>query len=287
MRTDSPLSAGIPRALVLGSGGFLGGLILSDVGGRYRRLLVSQVRDQSDLPRFEREVENHLAENPQAAIVNCIGVREAPPSIISVLNTGIPVSLARVAERHGAGLIHFGSAAETTQLAQKNGEGVGTPPAAMLAYGMTKRAGTRACLAYEKATVLRVYNLHGLPHQSSSGLHQLCRSVRMTLDGQAQPSLIETTRDYVHYQAVRLALSTALDSNATGLIEVCSGFGIAMSEIIVGLPLDVRTQVFEQLEPANYFAPVIGPRNNLGVEVSSKLELIDALRDEVMTCASS
>jgi nucleoside-diphosphate-sugar epimerase len=281
------MSPAISQALVLGSGGFLGQLILSAVGVRYSPLRVSRVRDESDLPRFEREVENLLKHNPQAAVVNCIGIREASLDIMKVLNGRIPESLARVAERHGAKLIHFGSAAETIQLAQKDSEGVGTPPAATLAYGMTKRAGTEACLAYENATVLRVYNLHGLPHQSSSGLHQLCRSVRITLDGGAQPSLIDTTRDYVHWQTVQLALNTALDFSSCGLIEVCSGFGISMSEIIEGLPLDVRTQVSDQLKPANYFAPVIGPRPTLGVEASSKPTVIDALRDEVMTCASS
>jgi len=279
------MSPAFTQAFVLGAGGFLGRLILSEVGVRYSPLRVSQVRDESDLPRFEREVENLLKHNPQAAIVNCIGIREASLDMMTVLNGGIPESLARVAERHDVRLIHFGSAAETIQLAQKEIGGMGTLPAAMLAYGMTKRAGTEVCLAYENATVLRVYNLHGLPHQSSSGLHQLCRSVRIALDGGAQPSLIDTTRDYVHWQTVRLALNTALDFNSCGLIEVCSGFGIAMSEIIEGLPLDVRTQVSEQLKPANYFAPVIGP--GFGVEASSKPTVIDALRDEVMTCVSS
>jgi nucleoside-diphosphate-sugar epimerase len=172
-------------------------------------------------------------------------------------------------------------------LAQKHGGGTGAPPAAMLAYGVTKRAGTQACLAYENATVLRVYNLHGLPHQSSSGLHQLCGSVRTALNGGTPPSLINTTRDYVHWQTVRLALDAALDFNSRGMIEVCSGYGIAMSEIIEGLPLGVRTQIFDQLKPANYFAPVVGSRPSLGVEVSSKPSVIEALRDEVMTCASS
>jgi nucleoside-diphosphate-sugar epimerase len=281
------MSPAFTQAFVLGAGGFLGRLILSEVGVRYSPLRVSQVRDESDLPRFEHEVENLLKHNPQAAIVNCIGIREASLDMMTVLNGGIPESLARVAERHDVRLIHFGSAAETIQLAQKESGGIGTLPAAMLAYGMTKRAGTEVCLAYENATVLRVYNLHGLPHQSSSGLHQLCRSVRIALDGGEQPSLIDTTRDYVHWQTVRLALNTALDFNSCGLVEVCSGFGIAMSEIIEGLPLGVRTQVFDQLKPANYFAPVIGPRSSLGVEVSSKPTVIDALRDEVMTCASS
>jgi nucleoside-diphosphate-sugar epimerase len=279
------MSPAITQAFVLGAGGFLGRRILAEVGVRYSPLRVSQVRDENDLPRFEREVEHLLKHNPQAAMVNCIGIREASLDLMTVLHAGIPESLARVAELHDARLIHFGSAAETIQLAQKESGGIGTPPAAMLAYGMTKRAGTEACLAYENTTVLRVYNLHGLPHQSSSGLHQLCRSVRIALDGGVQPSLIDTTRDYVHWQTVRLALNTALDFNSSSLIEVCSGFGIAMSEIIEGLPLDVRAQVAEQLKPANYFAPVIGPR--LGVEASSKPTVIDALRDEVMTCASS
>jgi nucleoside-diphosphate-sugar epimerase len=281
------MSSAIEQAFVLGAGGFIGRRILSEVGLRYSPLLVSQVRDENDLPRFEREVDHLLQHNPQVAIVNCIGIRAASLDIMTVLNTGIPEILAIVAERHEARLIHFGSAAETIQLAQKESLGVGAPPAAMLTYGMTKGAGTEACLAYENATVLRVYNLHGLPHQSSSGLHQLCRSVRIALDRGTQPALIDTTRDYVHWQTVLNALNKALDLNSNGLIEVCSGFGIAMSEIIEGLPLDVRTQVAEQLKPPDYFAPVIGPHPSLGVEGSNKSTVVRALRDEVMTCASS
>ena len=275
------------HAFVLGPGGFLGQIILAEAGARYTPLRVSQVQDENDLMRFEREVENVLKHNPQAAIVNCIGRREASLDLMKVLNVGIPEILVKVTKRFEARLIHFGSAAETTQSVQKASEGIHPAPAATLTYGTTKRAGTDVCLTYEKATVLRVYNLHGLPHQSSSGLHQLCRSVRIALDRGTQPSLIDTTRDYVHWQAVLNALNNALDFNSNGLIEVCSGFGIAMSEIIEGLPLDVRTQVAEQLKPPDYFAPVIGPHPTLGEDATNKSNVVRALSDEVTTCASS
>ena len=265
----------------------MGQRILAETRARYSPLRLSQVHDEIDLARFEHEVEVFLKHNPQAAIVNCIGKREGSLDLMKVLNVGIPESLVRVAERFDAKLIHFGSASETTQLTQKASDGIRSPRAALLDYGNTKRAGTDACLTYEKATVLRVYNLHGLPHQSNSGLHQLCRSVRVALDGGVQPPLFDTTRDYVHWQNVREALNSALDLNSLGLIEVCSGFGIVMSEIIEGLPLDVRTQVAEQLKPPDYFAPVIGPHSSLGVEASNKSTVVRALRDEVMTCASS
>ncbi len=264
----------------------MGQIVLAEAGARYGPLRISQVHDEIDLARFEHEVEDALKHNPQAAIVNCIGRREASLDLMKALNVGIPESLVRVAERFDARLIHFGSAAETTQLAQKASEGIRSPPAAISAYGITKRAGTDACLTYEKATVLRVYNLHGLPHQSNSGLHQLCRSVRVALDGGVQSPLIDTTRDYVHRQNVRIALNSALDFNSLGLIEVCSGFGIAMSELIKGLPQNVRAQIEEQLLPADYFRAVIGPRQAFSYEASTKSTLLDALVLEVMTCAS-
>ncbi len=220
------------HAFVLGSGGFLGRIILAEPGARYSPLRISQIHDETDLPRFEHEVENALEHNPQAAIVNCIGTREASPELMKVLNVGIPESLVRVTERFDARLIHFGSAAETTQLAQKATEGIHSPAGAISAYGITKRAGTEACLTYKNATVLRVYNLRGLPHQSNSGLHQLCGILRVALGGGVLSPLIDTTRDYVHWQNVRIALNLALDSDSYGLIEVCSGFGIAMSEIV-------------------------------------------------------
>ena len=135
----------------------------------------------------------------------------------------------------------------------------------------------------ENATVLRVYNLHGLPHQSSSGLHQLCRSVRIALDRGTQPALIDTTRDYVHWQTVLNALNKALDLNSNGLIEVCSGFGISMSELIKGLPQNIRAQIEEQLVPADYFRSVIGPKQDFSYEESAKSTLLGALIHEVLT----
>ena len=287
MRTDLSMSPAVTQAFVLGSGGFLGRRIVIEDGDRYIPFQVSQLRHESDLPRFEREVEILLKHEPEIAIVNCIGIRDAPLATMELLNVRIPESLTKMTAKHGSRLIHFGSAAETTQVTKVQSNGAGSLPPAMLTYGATKRAGTQACLAYKNATVLRVYNLYGLPHQSGSGLHHLCRSVRVALNEGVQPSLIDTTRDYVHWESVRLALDSALDLKSCGLIEVCSGFGISMSEIIEGLPFTVRTQVAEQLKPANYFAPVIGPHSGLSVEASSKSVVIDTLRDEVMTCASS
>jgi len=281
------MSPAVTQAFVLGSGGFLGRRIVIEDGARYSPYQVSRLCHESDLPRFEREVENLLKHEPEIAIVNCIGIRDAPLATMELLNVRIPESLTKMTAKHGSRLIHFGSAAETTQVTKVQSNGAGSPPPAMLTYGATKRAGTQACLAYKNATVLRLYNLYGLPHQDSSGLHKLCRSVQVALNGDAQPSLIDTTRDYVHWESVRLALDSALDLKSCGLIEVCSGFGISMTEIIEGLPFAVRTQVAEQLKPANYFAPVIGPLSGLSVEVSSKSVVIDTLRDEVMTCASS
>lgn len=279
------MSPSATRAFILGSGGFLGRQLLSEDDIRYIPLRVSRLRHETDLPRFEREVFNHLERHPQDAIVNCIGTREATSDTMNLLNTQIPKSLARVAKIYGTHVIHIGSAAETTKLAKNETGHAETIPPAMLAYGATKRAGTEACLSYENAAVLRVYNIHGLPHHSSSGLHQVCRSLRPVLDGNKPRSLINTTRDYVHLQNVRDALRAAVGMKSCGLIEVCSGFGISISEIIEGLPRGVRTSLADQLTPAHYFAPVIGPSTDLGA--SNKSTIVEALCIEVMTCASS
>lgn len=275
------------HAFVLGSGGFLGSRILAETGAHYVPFGVSRLRNESDLPRFESEVEKLLQNNPQNVLVNCIGSRQSSLDRMMLLNARIPESLVKITAKFGSRLVHFGSASETTQVAREGSNGVGTPPAAMLAYGITKQAGTQACLNYEKATVLRVYNLYGLPHQTSSGLHQLCRSVRTALINVEQPSLVDTTRDYVHWKAVCLALRNAIDSDTHGLIEVSSGVGISMSQIIEGLPLVIRMKIVGHLKAATYFAPVIGPPPTLGGAASSKSSVIDALREEVMTCAFS
>lgn len=276
------------RALVLGSSGFLGQRLLASGNGSYRPLPVARLHHVSDLFSFERQVNAALQENPAAVLVNCIAARAGSLELMTLLNEGVPERILKVAACHETHVIHFGSAAEVVQIAVVDGAKLDPSAAAMSLYGDTKRAGTQACLAYMNATVLRVYNIHGLPHQPDAGLHRLCLAVRAAISGGGMPlSLIDTTRDYVHWQEAVAAAAAAIDEDSRGLVEVCSGFGISMSDIIEGLPSDVQTAIAAALVPPDFFAGVIGPPMNTGNPIEAKSALIEALRTEVLTCAFS
>lgn len=274
-------------ALILGSGGYLGQRILGSGGDRYQPLSVSRIRTQKDLVRFSQEVDEALKTSPEAALVNCIGARRGFQDEMELLNALVPQALVRVSAARGNRLIHLGSAAETLRITDQANVGSNTQDSVPSIYGQSKRSGTQACLAYDNSTVLRIYNLHGLPHPPSSGLHELCRRVREVSGDLETRPLVDTTRDYVHWRDVSAMVEKCLNSDLLGLVEVCSGFGISMSEIVEGFQSDIREIVSQQLVAADLFQSSIGPNQHGNSSYEDKNQLLEVLRSEVIECASS
>jgi nucleoside-diphosphate-sugar epimerase len=274
-------------ALILGSGGYLGQRILDSGGDRYQPLSVSRIRTQKDLVRFAQEVEDALKTSPEAALVNCIGARVGFQDEMELLNALVPKALVRVSAIRGTKLIHLGSAAETLKITDMANLGSNTQVSVSSRYGQSKRSGAQACLAYDNSTVLRIYNLHGLPHPPNSGLHELCRRVRGVSEDLETLPLVNTTRDYVHWRDVSAMVEKCLNGDLHGLVEVCSGFGVSMSEIVEGFQSDIQEIVSQQLVTADLFQPSIGPNQPGDSSYKDKNELLKALRSEVIECVSS
>jgi hypothetical protein len=73
----------------------------------------------------------------------------------------------------------------------------------------------------------------------------------------------------------------------TGLVEVCSGFGISISDIVQELPQTIRDEMSGLLIPADYFSPVIGTNEVLDLGIITKQEVAKELSHEVLSCAYS
>lgn len=269
------------RALVLGAGGFLGQRI---VGGRAGLVPVDigRVISAVDLDRARDAVARSLDAHPGLPVLNCIGVRQGNATELTLLNGQLPGAVVEAAARCGAAVIHVGSAAEVlVPLRGADGAEADIPSQAR-AYADSKRAGSSAVASYAHGTVLRVYNLRGLPHQGHAGLHRMCLAIRAVIRGDPAPPLVDTVRDYVSLTEVVAAADAALEDPTPGVVDICSGVGIAMSGIAAHLPPDLRASIMAMLVPADLFAPVIGPPRG-----ADPLVLAQSLSAEVLACASS
>lgn len=276
-----------PRALLLGSTGYVGSRILSVSAARYIPLRVSRITNEYDLIRFEQEVQKALEIYPDAALVNCLGIRSSSRENMELINVGVLESLIKVLETSQTQLIHLGSAAEIAEVIHEADLTTSTVSPHSLTYKETKSRGTEIALTYKNALVLRLYNLNGLPHQPDSGLHQLCLRIRSSLNNDPLEVIVDATRDYVEWRKVPVILDRVMRSKMTGLLELCSGFGTSISDIVHELPNDIRDEMSGLLVAPDYFSPVIGIRKVIDPSIISSQEIAKKLSREVLSCAFS
>lgn len=273
-------------ALVLGSNGYLGNKLLQSSSGVFKRLPVDRVTAASDLKRFAAQVREALAEQEGASLINCIGLRTGTDHDLHLINASIPAVLAEVSSDCLTHLIHIGSAAET--LVPLPSVTLSLPVVTqMLGYGTSKFAGSTACLDFPMTTVLRVYNLHGLPHQNHSGLHKLCVAYSSFKKGVDTPALINTSRDYVDWMTVVNAVEEAVAVGPSGFSEVCSGVDVSIAQILEAIDDETAGALTDSLREADLFETVKGasPRSAISHEDSNSIAA--RLASEVLECASS
>ena len=266
-------------AIVLGSNGFLGSRIVKAGEGRLSPEVVNQVLTSRDLDTFAGKVERIVKLREASAIINCLGRRHGTEEVLNLANHQIPVALMQVARSLGVQLIHLASASEVAAFTSDR--------VSMSDYSRSKLAGTQACLEYEKSKVLRIYNMHGLPHQESSGLHQLCHAIAESQRNSRVVEIIDTVRDYVSVDHVVSEIIRSLDDTSAGLREVCSGQPIRLSEILAQLQQSRLDRYEVVFAPATEVGPVIGPSKYTKIGASDKRTLLLRIAREVQTCAES
>lgn len=270
--------------VVLGASGFLGSRIVE----HYPDDLIAgprlNIHRATDLGVLEGTLNSFLDDVPTHAIVNCIGLREGTDEQLTLANQVIPRVVVDVAAKRSVRVIHIGSAAELVSAREGVNPDVARP---LLRYSESKKAGTREVLQYDRATVARIHNLHGIPHQSSSGLHSLCLAIKRLSE---RPELlnspvIDVTRDYIHWQVALAELRAIVDKNMKGIIEIRSGISLPLHAIVDELPLNLRNQLLPKLVPPDILTNVPD-----GDESAPTLGSITAkaaeIADEVLECAS-
>ena len=271
--------------VVLGASGFLGSRLVEN----YPDALIPGPRlkahTAADLAVFEGILDSFLDEVPTHAIVNCIGLREGTDEQLTLANQFIPRVVVDVAAKRSVRVIHIGSAAELVSAREGVDPEVARP---LLKYSKSKKAGAREVLRYDQAVVARIHNLHGLPHQPSSGLHSLCLAIKKISEHQQplQSPVIDVTRDYIHWQAALAEVRAIVDKDIEGIIEIRSGISLSLHAIVEKLPIELQNQLLRNLAPPDILTNV-PDGNDSAPTLGSTTAKAAELADEVLTCVSS
>jgi hypothetical protein len=260
--------------------------VLSGIGSPQRVLAASGIHDTQDASAIVDALKDELVNRPAKAVVNFVGARTASQYVMNLVNVEFPYQVASASLAFGTHFVHFGSAAEITHPIQQL-------PAGQQAwrdeYGSSKSQGTTRLLELPNVTVLRVYNLRGLPHQEGSGLHRLCRGIRnlFAQTTEVASPLVNTVRDYVHLNQVSRMLVETIDDSPRGLVEVCSGVGVSIEEIVDSLPAKISEGLKPSLVAPDRFGPVIGRASAVELGEENRESILREIREEVLACAFS
>ncbi|GAA1968367.1 NAD-dependent epimerase/dehydratase family protein [Kitasatospora viridis] len=230
------------RVLLLGAGGYLGRRVAD-------RLLLDpdlQVtvlgrRDSADI-RFDLAdgspgaLARFLDAVAPQVVVNCAGATYGSPRALVRANA---LAVATVCEgirrsREPARLVHVGSAAEYGPMPFGSAVPESAEPRPVGPYGVAKLAGTELVLASGlDAVVLRVFDVVGPGAPAASLFGRLAEGLRRALEhGESQLRLpdLSAFRDFVDVRDVAVAVRAAVDSAATGVVNIGSGHAVRARE---------------------------------------------------------
>ncbi|MFE9422984.1 NAD-dependent epimerase/dehydratase family protein [Kitasatospora sp. NPDC006697] len=260
------------RVLLLGAGGYLGRRVAD-------RLLLDpdlQVtvlgrRDSADI-RFDLAagspgaLARFLDAVAPQVVINCAGATYGSPRALVRANA---LAVATVCEairrsREPARLVHVGSAAEYGPMPFGSAVLESAEPRPVGPYGVAKLAGTELVLASGlDAVVLRVFDVVGPGTPAASLFGRLAEGLRRALEhGDPQLRLpdLSAFRDFVDVRDVAEAVRAAVDSAATGVVNVGSGHAVRARE---AADLLVRASGFEGLLTEES-RPVLLPAQSAG-----------------------
>lgn len=215
--------------IIIGAGGWLGSAIASRLPGAIL-LPAASVLDGHGTTVLAAAA----AGTVDPVVLNAAGAT-SDPAVMPRFNAELPERLADFCQRRGLRLVHLGSAAEYGTPSPDGrlfAEGDACAPTSD--YGMTKLAGSLAVLGWERGTVLRIFNVVSRSPKPGSPLADIRRRIRLGL-WQEQPVEVlsaETRRDTVSLDFVVDSASWALEHDAPGLFNVCSGAAPAVGDIV-------------------------------------------------------
>lgn len=169
-----------------------------------------------------------------AVVVNAAGGRSGAASELQRWNVDFPAVLVREVVQCEGHLVHLGSAAEYGMLEPGRPYLEDAPPAPTSEYGRSKLDGTRIALDSGRATVLRVFNVAACPPQSGTPLEDVVARTRHAVRAERPVELLSagTIRDWVALDFVAASVAKAVEIQAPGLFNVCSGTGVMMGDAV-------------------------------------------------------
>jgi NDP-hexose 4-ketoreductase len=187
-------------------------------------------------------------------VINACGRVAGTDDELADANVGFVDWLCEALTGTGVRLVHIGSASEYGDPGGPTSVGEDDPAHPAGPYAATKARGTEIVQDARAhgldAVVARVFNIVGSPVPAMSPLHQW-REDLLALGpdgGEVEVWWPATTRDFVAIEDVARALvELAAPGERPGLVNVCSGVGLAFGEIVeamgrqLGIPVDVRS----------------------------------------------
>jgi NDP-hexose 4-ketoreductase len=225
------------RIAVLGGSGWMGRALLGRLRGRAPGIeLLAPSRELLD--RADRQgLRALLRPDPELAVVNLAGARRGEPHELAEVNADLPARLVDALADSGARLVHLGSAAEYGDPGSSAPVREDQPARPAGEYGRTKLAGTLAVLGAPRSCVLRPFNIVDRHLPEGSVVAEILGKIARAREGGGEVELLsaQDVRDYVSLDFVLVSILHALDSDAAGLFNVCSGTGVSYESLTIAL----------------------------------------------------
>lgn len=183
-----------------------------------------------------------VADTRTTVVINACGLTLGSADELDAANVEFPRWLCEVLLDTGVRLVHVGSAAEYGDPTTTEPIPESTPCHPVGHYGESKARGTDVVLAARErgldATVARVFNVVDRSLPASSPVRQWLDALDRLgpSGGEVEVWWPATVRDFVTRQDVARALVDMSEGEQLpGLVNVCSGIGLAYGEIVHGL----------------------------------------------------
>ncbi|MDH6141730.1 nucleoside-diphosphate-sugar epimerase [Kitasatospora sp. GP30] len=244
------------RVLLLGAGGFIGRRVADRLFlDADLQVTVLGRRDAADI-RFDLAsgspgaLARFLDAVAPQVVINCAGASQGAPRTLVRANS---LAVATVCEairrsREPARLVHLGSAAEYGPVPVGSITSESAEPRPVGPYGVSKLAGTELVLASGlDAVVLRAFDVVGPGAPAASLFGRLAEGLRRALElGEPRVRVpdLSAFRDFVDVRDVAEAVRAAMDSAATGVVNIGGGRAVRVRE---AADLLVRASGFDGL----------------------------------------
>ena len=182
-------------------------------------------------------LESEISKFGPSSIINVYGVKSGTIEELEFANTTFPELLASYALEIGSKFIHIGSASEYGAKSRSYRINEREEPSGHFTdYGRTKLLGTERIISVNsEALILRIFNLYGHGAPKSNLIESLSDSLRKDFHcGSTEVTIqnVETTRDFLHISEVSRLLRLLIDSEAVGIMNVCSGIPTKLGDLV-------------------------------------------------------